>query len=544
MTRRIFHSILGACLLVLLISFFGSVFSLYQSYVQEQKEQLLRQAELAASLLNVRNTDPEDLTSLDMTDLRITLIEPDGTVYYDSAHPDNEGNHLDRSEIAQARQDGKGFAVRYSDTISEETYNAAIRLKNGGFVRVSMGHSSLLYFFGRALLPMAGMVPLLILCSWLLARLLSRHIVEPINAIDLNEPLQSCPYEQLEPLLVRLEDNNAQIREQMRQLSRKSNEFEVLSQNMDEGLIMISQSGQLIYANKYARRLFDLPQEKEILNNEVLQTLMTKTVDGRKHHSHLKQDGQIYSLEAAPILEDGELIGTLILALDITEKEESHKRRQEFTANVTHELKTPLQTISSSAELLESGMVAKQDIPRFAGYISSEAKRMTQMINDIIHLSRLENESLEENDTTDLSAVVQNAMDKLKSSADVRSIKMSLKAEPAQVRGSLIDVKDIIKNLLENAIVYNVEGGTVDVTITKKDGQAILRVKDTGQGIAPALQNRIFERFFTADPSRRQTGTGLGLAIVSHAVKKLHGKIKVKSAPGKGSTFTVLLPLA
>ncbi len=544
MTKRIFHSILGACLLVLLASGVMTFWTVYRSFVNEETRSLQKQAQLIASLLNseaVPGSEIDELRQLDSTNLRIALISPDGTVLYDSDGGSIHDNHGSREEIVQASQNGKGFSIRYSNTISEETYNAAVRLENGSFIRVSSSHSSLLSLFVQALLPLGIMVPILIGLVWITARLLTRHIVDPINAIDLNHPLESCPYEQLQPLLERLESNNRQIRKQMHQIARRSRELETLSENMDEGLMIVGADGTPLSINKAADEIFG-PQSPAS-TQERLQEMIHTALKRESVRHRLKKDGRVYSVEAAPILDENKVIGAIVLALDITEKQEARKRRQEFTANVTHELKTPLQTILSSAELLESGMVRPEDQTRFAGYILDEARRMIAMINDIIRLSRLENEGDQALAQVDVRALIDQTVEKFKSDADVHGITITVQTEPIVLTANARDIQDMVKNLLENAIRYNRENGRVKITLFKEGDQAVLKVEDTGQGIPAESIDRIFERFYTADPSRNSKGTGLGLAIVSHAVKNMKGTIQVESEPGKGSRFTIRLPM-
>lgn len=544
MTRRIFHSILGACLLVMFATIITTVFTLYQGFVSEEVNRLEKETQIIAASLNRSEDISGDIEILASTDIRVCLISAQGIVTYDSLHPENEEDHSDRQEIIDARTSGTGFAIRHSKTIAQETYNSAIRLNDGSFLRLSQSHSSLLKLFGQSALPLVLLIPLLIVFTWIFARLLAAHIVGPINAIDLTRPLEHIPYEQLRPLLERLEQNNQQIRQQMKQLEMKTSEFEALSASMDEGLLMISETGKVAFANKMANFVFNLKPKGTLQENPGLEALANLALSGKEVHKILHKNGRIYSLEFAPVINGEKTIGAIVLALDITEKQEAQKRRQEFTANVTHELKTPLQTISSSAELLSAGLVKPEDIPRFTGYISQEASRMISMVNDIIHLSRLENETDTVRQIVDWNAICEKVVSKMEHAAEVSHITLLYKGKKALVNGSPADLEAIIKNLVENAIHYNKEEGSVSVSLFTDQGMAILKVRDTGIGIPVHLQERIFERFYTADPSRSQTGTGLGLAIVNHAASNLGGSVALKSKEGEGSVFTVRLPLA
>ncbi len=544
MTKRIYRSILWACLIVMVTTVGATVYALYQAFVQESVAQLEKETELVASALN-QGIDPEkEVEILALGDVRVCLIDSDGMVVYDSAHPGLEQNHKDRDEIVQAMNTGKGFSIRHSHTISEETYNCAILLNDGSYLRLSQSHSSMLNLFFQAVLPLVFVLPLVLLFVWGLARILSNNIVDPINRIDPGKPLDNIPYEQLRPLLERLDQGNRQIHQQLLQLETRNREFEALTASMDEGLLMVSTEGGLIYANPAAARIFSLHEDWQIQDHPDLDEMVHQALAGNNKQKNWKRKGRIYSLEASPVRNNDQCLGAFILALDVTEKLEMQKRRQEFTANVTHELKTPLQTISSSAELLNSGLVKAEDVPRFSSYIYQEASRMTDMVNDIIHLSRLENENVTTDQKTDLNAVCARCVEKLKHNAEVRNVTLHFEGKSAWVDGSEVDLKSIVKNLIENAIHYNRPEGEVWVTVDSDQKQVVLKVRDTGMGIPSQYRERIFERFFTADPSRSQSGTGLGLAIVRHAVDNLGGTIDVTSKTGEGSTFTVRLPKA
>ena len=313
---------------------------------------------------------------------------------------------------------------------------------------------------------------------------------------------------------------------------------------MDEGLLMFSRKGILNYSNTAGNEIFDLEENFDVKENETLKRLFSQALRHHSAKSQLNQNGRIYSLEAASVIATDKVIGVMILALDITEKEEAHQRRQEFSANVTHELKTPLQTISASAELLGSGRVQPNDVPRFAGYITDEAKKMSAMINDIIHLSRLEQESPQNKESINFHEICQKVVSDYQHTAQLANLNLSYEGESVWVPATVVDLESIVKNLLENAIRYNKPEGSIFVRLKRYEHFAQLKISDTGLGIPNEVQDRIFERFFTADPSRNKTGTGLGLSIVNHAVANLGGTIKVRSKVDVGSTFVVRLPLS
>lgn len=548
MTKRIFYSILGACLFVLMIVCSVTVQAVYNGLVNEQIASLENETKLMAAALNHETNKIQSLEVFASSTVRISLIEPDGNVVFDSlnedgAYEDHENNNS-HEEIKQARETGSGFSIRRSKSQSEEIYYYAVRLNDGNIIRVSRSHSTLLNLFYQTILPMLFIVGFLVLFCAVLARILARNIVEPINAIDLADPLNSIPYEQLRPFLMRFDENNKELERKMKELERRNQEWNALLSSMDEGLLMFSRKGILNYSNSAGYEIFGLEENFDVKENETLKRLYSQALHHHAAKAQYNQKGRIYSLESSSVIVADKVIGVMILALDITEKEEAHQRRQEFSANVTHELKTPLQTISSSAELLGSGMVQPADVPRFAGYITDEAKRMSAMINDIIHLSRLEQESPQIKENINLDEVCQKVVANYQQTAQIANVNLSYEGQPVWVMGTIVDLESIVKNLIENAIRYNKPEGSIFVRLKRYDHFVQLKVSDTGLGIPNEVQDRIFERFFTADPSRNKTGTGLGLSIVNHAVSNLGGTITVHSKVDVGSTFVVRLPLS
>lgn len=548
MTKRIFYSIFGACLFVLIVVCSVTVQAVYNGLVREQIASLESETRLMATALNHESDKIKSLAVFSSKTVRISLIEPDGDVVYDSLKEDNEKvDHEDNNsheEVKLARETGSGFSIRHSNSQSEEIYYYAVLLDDGNVIRMSRSHSTLLNLFYQTIWPMILMVGFLVLFCLGLARILARNIVEPINAIDLADPLNSIPYEQLRPLLTRFDENNKELDRKMKELERRNQEWNALLSSMDEGLLMFSRKGILNYSNTAGNEIFDLEENFDVKENETLKRLFSQALRHHSARSQLNQNGRIYSLEASSVIAAEKVIGVMILALDITEKEEAHQRRQEFSANVTHELKTPLQTISASAELLGSGMVQPNDVPRFAGYITDEAKKMSAMINDIIHLSRLEQESPQNKESINFHEICQKVVSDYQHTAQLANLNLSYEGEAVWVPATVVDLESIVKNLLENAIRYNKPEGSIFVRLKRYEHFAQLKISDTGLGIPNEVQDRIFERFFTADPSRNKTGTGLGLSIVNHAVANLGGTIKVRSKVDVGSTFVVRLPLS
>lgn len=545
MTNRIFKAIFGVSLSVLVLAMIGIVWALYGTLYQEQLGQLSMQAELIAQVLNEESED--SLSMLDLDSYRLTLISPQGEVLYDSSgHEKEMPNHLQRQEIVQASQNGTGSSVRFSDTLSEETYNVAKKLDNGSYIRLSVSHRSMLGLFATAAVPLVAFVLLALVLSWVLARSLAQNIVKPINNIDFDHPLQTRTDPQLEPLLHRLEANNNRIQEQMKELSRKSEEFDAVSDNMDEGLLLLSGSYRILSVNRAAREIFDIYEGWHPFEDSQLKKLLEEARTAKRATCRMKRHGRRYIMEAAVIDQNEEKSGLVVLILDVTEKVEAEKRRREFTANVTHELKTPLQTIASSAELLQSGMVKSEDVGRFAGYINTEAARMTTLINDIIHLSRLDEQEGAPDQTASLDETVIQSKNRLAGMASMEHIELITELEPVRVKGSSSDLQDIVFNLMENAVKYGKPGGYVKTTLHQDQNMAILKVEDNGEGIPQKDLQRIFERFYRVDKShsRAKGGSGLGLAIVRHAVTNLSGTIDVTSKEKQGTCFTIRLPLA
>lgn len=546
MTRRIFQAIFFACLCVLTVAMIGTVTVLYRSFSTEQQETLQSQARMAARILNA---DPDlDLSFIQVKDVRVSLIAPDGGLLFDSSSKNllSSVSHADRQEIVQAREKGEGFALRHSDTLLEDTYYAAVRLDNGSYLRLSRAHSSLLYLMGQALFMVAGFAAAAIVISLWLARMLSRSIVEPINAIDPDHPLESVPYPQLQPLLTRLENSRQRIAAQMNELEQKQQEFDLLSAHMDEGLLLVGSKGNVLSSNAVMQSIYGLKAGDEVTadSSKTLRRLMREAYENGRAKVSYERGEHSYHLEAIRVDTDSQPQGVLVLALDVSEREEIRKQRQEFTANVTHELKTPLQSILSSAELMQSGLVQEKDLPRFSGYIYQEAQHMSRMISDIIHLSRLDVNTASTDQTCALDAIIHQSVDSMRPLASMQDITLREHLQPMQAAIEPGLAGDMISSLLENAILYNRQGGQVDITLKTDVNSILLIVSDTGMGIDPALQSRIFERFFTADPSHNRKGTGLGLAIVKHAAKNCGGSISLVSSVGEGSTFTIRLPIS
>lgn len=523
----------------------GVISVLSNAFEKTQMEELQAQADFIATILETENID--NMAVIDPHNFRLDIISPEGKVIYDSSgQPDRLGSHLDRPEIAQAREQGYGQAVRHSKTLGVQSEYAARRLHDGSFVRLSVAHSSALGLFGQSALPLLAVLLAAVLLALWLSRVLTSLIVSPINNIDLDHPQANKTYEQLQPLIRRLEDNRQQIQAQMKELSRKKEEFDLISSNMDEGLMVLSRENTLISCNQAAARLFHVNKDwKAQDSSEVWQALEQAEKDGRAR-LYFKQNGKRYVLEAASMRHKGHYSGAVVLVMDITEKQEAQKRRREFASNVTHEMKTPLQTILSSSELLENGLVQPADVPRFASYIHKEASHLSELVGDILHLSRLDDHEERQKEWVQTDEVVRKILEDVHTIADVRHIVLhqDLMSVRCYFPQGVFD--EAASNLIENAIRYGREGGNVWVDLYRKYDDLIFEVKDDGIGIPESEQERIFERFYRVEKSHSRAlgGSGLGLAIVKHSVEILGGRIELQSAPGKGTLMRLIIPLS
>ena len=549
MTKRIFRSILGVSLVVLLASLVlivGVLHGYFQDRVAHELENL---TEYIAH--GVEETGADYLTE-DLPDsYRVTWVDQDGTVLFDSQEdPAELENHADREEIREALTVGSGEAVRYSDTLSQETIYAARRLEDGSVVRVSNSQYSVWMLVLQALQPVALMMVLAFVLAMVLASRVSRQLVEPINAIDLNDGDAAEPYEELAPLFAKLRGQQRQIRRQMLDLKRRQEEFEALMENMSEGFLVIDQETRVLsYNSAVLRLLYAQPPAEEgesvyALNRETgFRRCVEEALSGRRWEQLLEQDDDCRQIIASPVEQDGQVAGAVIVILDVTEKEQRERLRREFTANVSHELKTPLTSILGTAEILRNGLVKPEDIPHFAGNIHRETERLIGLVNDIIKLSRLdEGGGMGQWEPIDLHALAGAVLDQLAPAAQRKQVTTQLRGGTAVIQGVPQIAEEILYNLCDNAIAYNREGGSVTVTVEDLPAGARVTVTDTGIGIPREAQSRVFERFYRVDKSHSSGGTGLGLSIVKHGAAYLGARVELRSEPGHGSTFTLTFP--
>lgn len=549
MTKKIFHSILLVAGTVLLASLLVIMGCLYEYFGSVEKKQLRDELELAA--VAVKENGAEYLSQLSSERYRLTWIENDGTVLYDTVtDAESLENHADRVEVKQALEYGEGESTRYSSTLLQKTMYCAERLADGSVLRISMSRATagvLLVGMGQPILVV--LIVALILSS-VLAKSLSHRIVQPLNKLDLEHPLENDAYEELAPLLGRINRQHLQIDEQMDELQRQQTEFSQITSSMREGLVLLDEKEHVLSINPAAEKLFGTDEScvgqdfLTIDRSHDMSLAIERAMDEGHSETRVERGGRIWQFDVSRIGASGAAVGAVLLAFDITERETAEQTRREFTANVSHELKTPLQGIIGSAELLENGMVKQEDVPRFVGHIRKEAQRLVTLIGDIIRLSQLDEGDEMPRETVDLLTLSQEAADDLKTAAAEKHIAIAVEGGSETIGGVRRLLYEVIYNLCDNAIKYNVEGGSVTMSVGERDGKAFVSVADTGIGIAPEHQSRIFERFYRVDKSHSKAsgGTGLGLSIVKHAVQYHHGTVELHSEEGKGTTICILLP--
>ncbi len=558
MSKRIFRSALTVAAAVLLASLVIVLGCLYDYFGTVQANQLRDELRLAAYAVEESGQAYlEKLTSTDYRypwtpEYRLTWIASDGTVLFDTEEPaEAMRNHGNRVEIREAFAKGEGSTVRYSDTLTERTLYYARALNNGTVLRISASQVTVPALVLVMLQPILLVGIFAVILSAVLAGRMAKKIVQPFNALDLEHPLENDAYEELSPLLRRIQQQRSQISAQMRELRARTDEFEQITKSMNEGLVVLNQKGVILSINPAAQRLFDTDRsciQKDFLtvdrNHEMSQAILTALEEG---HSEVRavRNGREIQVDISRVESDGAMIGTVLLAFDVTEQAAAERSRREFTANVSHELKTPLQSILGSAELLKNGMVRQEDIPQFSEVIHKEAARLVTLVEDIIHLSQLDEGSEMEWEAVDLLPLAHSAVSALQDNAEKKQVQISVAGESAQVNGVRGFLYEMICNLCDNAIKYNVENGSVEIIVSKGTRNASLTVRDTGIGIPPEYQSRVFERFFRVDKSRSKAsgGTGLGLSIVKHIAQYHHAVIELQSDAGTGTSISVIFPL-
>ena len=542
MTSKIFRSTVVVAVVVLLCSLGIVLGVLYNHFTDVQVQQL--KDELSLAVTGTEQYGNAFLENVEADRFRVTWIAKDGTVLFDTqADQTIMENHADREEIREAMATGSGSAVRNSSTLTEQTYYEAQRLTDGTVLRISTNQASAWALMMDLLWPILMIAVLAIGLSLILARRMAKNIVEPMNNLDLEHPLSNHTYEELSPLLRRINQQHLQIDAQMRKLQHKTDEFIQITSHMQEGLVVLDKETHIRSINSAALQIFGAEESCvgvsffQVNRSHTLRNALNDALDRGHGSAVLELEGRAYRFDMSSIQSDGNLLGAVVLAVDVTESRNAEQMRREFSANVSHELKTPLQGIIGSAELLESGMVKQEDTPRFVGHIRKEAARLVSLIEDIIRLSQLDEGVELPAEQVDILQLAEDVKEILVPSATDKQVEVRVSGTGFTVMGVRRMLQEILYNLCDNAIKYNIPGGSV--TIHAENNRLV--VSDTGIGIPAEHKDRIFERFYRVDKSHSKAsgGTGLGLSIVKHAAAYHNAEITLESNPGKGTTITI-----
>ena len=556
MTKKILAGVIGVSLVIMLVCV-GLVMGIMYDYMGEKiDEQMASEAILAEEAWLTggeafldRMEDRPDIKS------RITLIDSQGKVLYDSvANQSSMENHMEREEVKEALTEGIGKASRTSYTLAEDTRYYAKKTADGNIVRISTSHYSqlglLLDTFGMIIITVAVLIMLSVFISYRVAR----AIIKPINDIDLDNPDINENYEELGPLLHRIHHQNNRIKRQMEKLRKSREEFNIITKNMSEGLIIIDKDTEILTYNRSATEMLGGGDGRQIegsvlkLNrSEPFRKAVSEALEGNNSQVYLTEGEATYEIISNPVREEEEVTGAILIVMDVTEREKGEKLRREFTSNVSHELKTPLTSIYGVSDMLASGMVKDEDVAGFAGTIKEESARLISLIDDIIKLSRLDESTVpQETEIIDVFGSARDVVRRLSGKASENDIELSFSGEPSEIKGVQHILDEIVYNICENAIKYNRPGGFVKVSVRNEGSESLITVADNGIGIPKADRERVFERFYRVDKSHSKQigGTGLGLSIVKHGVIYLGGKINLESEEGVGTVITVGFPRA
>ena len=542
MTSKIFRSTVLVAVVVLLCSLVVVMGVLYNHFTGVHVAQL--KAELSLAVTGTEQYGNAFLENVEANRFRVTWIDADGTVLFDTqVNQTTMENHADREEIQEALATGAGSAVRTSTTLTEQTYYEAQQLKDGTVLRISSNQQSAWALMIGLLWPVILIAVFAIILSAFLARRMATKIVEPLNELDLEHPLKNDVYEEISPLLHRIHRQHNQIKAQMDEMRRKADEFAQITGNMQEGLVLLSSEGVIISLNPAAKQIFEAGDNcigKNFLTidrTSSMRSAINDALDKGRGHARTSRNGREYEFDLSRIESNGTVIGAVVLAFDITERFNAEQVRREFSANVSHELKTPLQGIIGSAELLESGMVKPEDSSRFVGHIRKEASRLVSLIEDIIRLSQLDEGAPMPAETVDMLSLAEEVKEILEPSAAEKNVTVDITGGGFTVEGIRRMLHEVLYNLCDNAIKYNIPGGSVTIHVQNRR----LVVSDTGIGIPPEHKDRIFERFYRVDKSHSKAsgGTGLGLSIVKHAAAYHNAQIQLESTLGKGTSITI-----
>ena len=543
------------CLLTLVAVVLSSLLTAlvyYASFDKRMKEEVREETQFVRSAVELSGIGY--LEKVAGTPNRITLVDTDGTVLYDNqAEAASMENHGGREEVREALTGGAGEASRVSGTLSEQTFYYAVKLQNGQVLRVAAQTESVFAALVSVLPWMVGVALAAALVTVIFSRFLTRKIVAPINALDLDHPADNASYDELSPLLNRIARQGQVIEEQIRSLREKQEEFTSITENMSEGFLVLDRNTDILSYNTSALRLLGAeaaPAESHAsalaLNRSAgFRSAVDTALSGSRGEQLLRQNGRCCQVMANPVWREGEVEGAVVVILDITEQEERENLRREFTANVSHELKTPLTSISGFAEIIQNGIVKPEDIPRFAGNIYVESQRLISLVDDILNLSRLDEADVQlEREDFDLSALCRDVAARLKPAAKKNGVVITVIGDRAPINGVKSIVDEMVYNLCDNAVKYNRKNGRVTLTVSQEPAGTVLRVIDTGIGIPKADVDRVFERFYRVDKSHSKEigGTGLGLSIVKHGAAFHNAKVSLQSTEGEGTAVRLVFP--
>ena len=552
MRKKIFKNMCLLALVTILLSSLLVTIVYYANSDARMKSEVREETRFVRGAVELSGQDY--LATVENTANRITLIDTDGTVLYDNqADPATMENHSDREEFQEASTAGAGEATRISDTIAEQTFYYAVKLQNGQVLRVAATTDSV-FAAVLAVLPwILGVEVLVAVCTVLFSNFLTKKIVAPINRLDLDHPADNEIYDELSPLLGKISRQNEVIAQQMKSLREKQEEFTSITENMSEGFLVLDNNTDILSYNTSALRLLGaeaVPAESHVsalaLNRSAgFRSAVDGALAGKRSEQLVRQGGRCCQVMANPVLRDGEVEGAVVVILDITEREERENLRREFTANVSHELKTPLTSISGFAEIIKNGIVKPEDIPRFAGNIYEESQRLVTLVDDILNLSRLDEADVQlEREDFDLSSLARDVAGRLKASAKKNGVVITVIGDKAEINGVKSIVDEMVFNLVDNAVKYNKQNGRVTVTVDSSSDGTALTVTDTGIGIPQADVDRVFERFYRVDKSHSKEigGTGLGLSIVKHGAAFHNAKVSLESTEGQGTVIRLVFP--
>lgn len=548
MTKKIFRTTLSASLGIVLVTILMIMGFLYNYFNHIQREQLRTQTALASQGISFEGK--EYFENLKTSNVRITWVDNKGQVLYDTqSDAKHMKNHANRQEIKEAIKSGYGESTRWSATLTEKSIYAAQRLNNGTIVRLSVAQQTIFYLLLGMISPLAIIILLAIILSVLIARYIAKKVSEPLNNIDLDHPLSNDSYEEITPLLRRLDSHQAKIQHQKLLLQKRQKEFDTIISKIKEGMILLDDQARIVSINAEALKLFQINDDwhgrfmMEVSRDLTLKDLIDQGLKGKKKEANIGIENNHYRVLVRPTTDNNRVTGLVVLLFDVTDQLQMEQLQREFTANVSHELKTPLHVISGYSELLANQMVPNEEVPQFAAKIHKESERLVKLVEDIINLSHLDEQEKLPQETVNLYDLTQKVLEGLQAKADKKHIQINFNGEEAILRGNPVLLNSLVYNLCDNAITYNHEKGQVNVTLKNSPDTITLEVSDTGLGIAEKDKKRIFERFYRVDKSRSKIvgGTGLGLSIVKSALDFHNGSIKVDSHLGQGTTMTVLL---